>query len=188
MIRPPPPPLALSLSCLLLGALGCGGETPTPSGPPTATTALAVDMLAVHNRARANVLPKPASPLPALTWSEDAAQVAQAWANRCEFKHNAARGAHGENLTAAAPPGSMTDAQAVEGWVDEAAHYTYDTNTCASGKQCGHYTQVVWRNTTQVGCATAVCTTNSPFSSSPRWQLWVCNYAPPGNYVGQKPY
>lgn len=55
-------------------------------------------------------------------------------------------------------------------------------------KQCGHYTQIVWRNTTHVGCATKVCDKNSPFQGFTRWQFWVCNYSPPGNFVGQRPY
>ena len=72
--------------------------------------------------------------------------------------------------------------------MSEAADYSSATNKCAPGKVCGHYTQVVWRNTTHVGCATAICTKNSPFGAQfPTWQLWVCNYTPPGNFVG-KPF
>jgi hypothetical protein len=77
----------------------------------------------------------------------------------------------------------------VGAWAAEASDYDYARNTCAAGKVCGHYTQLVWRATTRVGCATQVCDRNSPFGSRfPTWQLWVCNYAPPGNYVGQRPY
>jgi len=46
---------------------------------------------------------------------------------------------------------------------------------------CGHYTQVVWRSTTTVGCAMAVCKDSQE-------QIWVCQYQKPGNWVGQKPY
>ena len=48
-----------------------------------------------------------------------------------------------------------------------------------SPQSCGHYTQVVWANTLSVGCGVAVCPTGT---------IVVCNYAPPGNYVGEKPY
>jgi uncharacterized protein YkwD len=184
-------PLALSLTCLAAGALGCGtSEAATKPTPDTsANSTLAKEMLAAHNQVRANAKPKPKSPLPPLTWSPEAAKVAQAWANRCEFEHNRNRGKYGENLAAAAPPGSKTNQEAVMDWASEAADYSYSSNKCAPGKVCGHYTQLVWRDTTQVGCATAICTKNSPFGAQfPKWQLWVCDYTPPGNYVGQKPY
>ena len=186
--------LILPLCCLAVEAVGCGaGQTPTTVPPPDTqqpTNPLANDMLAAHNTARANASPTPQPAMPALTWSEDAATVAQNWANQCKFAHNPDRGPYGENLAAATPPDAETTTQAVESWVAESANYNYADNTCASGKVCGHYTQVVWRNTTQVGCASVTCDTNSPFGSQypPQWQLWVCDYSPPGNYAGQKPY
>ncbi len=93
----------------------------------------------------------------------------------------------GENLAANAPEGN-TVAQAFKTWADEQASYNYATNSCAAGQDCGHYTQVVWRNTTRLGCGVTTCTTGSPFTGFPRWELWVCNYAPPGNVAGQRPY
>jgi hypothetical protein len=53
---------------------------------------------------------------------------------------------------------------------------------------CGHYTQIVWKTTTRLGCGVALCDQNSPFMGFPKWEFWVCNYAPPGNYNGQRPY
>ena len=43
----------------------------------------------------------------------------------------------------------------------------------------GHYTQIVWRSTVEVGCAVA---------RSGLHEVWVCRYSPPGNVVGQRPY
>jgi pathogenesis-related protein 1 len=181
--------LALSLSCLTAGAAGCGTSEAATKPTASASTSLAAEMVAAHNEARAKARPTPSPAMPKLTWSPEAAKVAQAWANQCKFEHNKNRGKYGENLAAAAPPGSKTNTQVVEDWVSESADYSYATNKCTPGKVCGHYTQVVWRNTAQVGCATAICTKNSPFGAQfPKWQLWVCNYTPPGNYVGQKPY
>jgi uncharacterized protein YkwD len=146
------------------------------------------DMVSAHNRARASAKPAPKPALPALTWSEEAAKKAESYVGQCKFEHNPDRGEFGENL-AAGTPGAMTTVDVVKGWADEAADYDYASNTCRKGKMCGHYTQVVWRNTKAVGCATRTCTKNSPFGAKfPTWQLWVCNYAPPGNYIGQKPY
>jgi pathogenesis-related protein 1 len=45
---------------------------------------------------------------------------------------------------------------------------------------CGHYTQVVWKNSMEVGGGMAICDNKS--------QVWVCNYNPPGNVEGEKPY
>jgi hypothetical protein len=134
-----------------------------------------------HNLARAMI------PVPPLLWDPAVAATAQAYADRCVYSHSGADGL-GENLAAFAPPGS-TAASAVQTWVDERGDYDAGANRCAAGKSCGHYTQVVWRSTTRLGCAVATCDRNSPFGASfPRWDLWVCNYAPPGNFVGQRPF
>ena len=182
--------LALSLTSLAWAPLGCGESEAAPKPQPaTGDNTFAQEMLAAHNAARAGARPTPKPALPELTWSDEAARVAQAYANQCKFEHNAKRGPYGENLAAAAPPGSKTATQVVGDWVSEASDYTFASNKCTPGKVCGHYTQVVWRKTTQVGCATAICTKNSPFGAEfSKWQLWVCDYTPPGNMVGQKPY
>jgi hypothetical protein len=78
----------------------------------------------------------------------------------------------------------------VAAWSGEAADYDHAANSCAEGKQCGHYTQLVWRGTARVGCAHRVCTINWPFGPATpgSWDFWVCDYEPPGNFVGQRPY
>ncbi|KAK4254085.1 hypothetical protein QN277_009514 [Acacia crassicarpa] len=82
--------------------------------------------------------------------------------------------------TVAWSSGNMSGAAAVKLWVNEKAYYDYSSNSCAAGKQCGHYTQVVWKNTIRVGCAKVRCNNGGTFIS--------CNYDPPGNYVGRRPY
>ncbi|XP_008222550.1 PREDICTED: basic form of pathogenesis-related protein 1-like [Prunus mume] len=64
------------------------------------------------------------------------------------------QGPYGENL--AEGYGEMTGGQAMKFWVTEKPNYDYASNTCV-GDVCGHYTQVVWRNSTHVGCARAKC-------------------------------
>jgi hypothetical protein len=140
-------------------------------------------MTAAHNAARASVNPAPATPMPPLTWSPDVAAVAQAYAEQCVFQHS--QGSYGENLYATTGGGTPQDV--VSSWVSEVADYDYASNSCAGGKACGHYTQVVWANSLNLGCGMAFCTVNSPFGSGP-WEMWVCNYDPPGNWVGEKPY
>ena len=144
------------------------------------------EFLAAHNRWRKEVGSPP------LKWSPALASTAQAWAdhlkeaNGCKMEHS--HSDLGENLHWASPKWSdgrvaeqvVTPSSVVDSWASERADYNPRTNSCARGAKCGHYTQMVWRNTTQVGCGKALC---KDFS-----QVWVCNYAPAGNYVGQKPY
>jgi pathogenesis-related protein 1 len=137
-------------------------------------------MTRLHNQLRAQVS------VPGLVWDPALAAIAQAYADGCRFQHSGRDGV-GENLAANAPPGN-TAAQAFQTWADEKPFYSYASNSCAAGKECGHYTQVVWRTTTRLGCGVTACTTGSPFSGFPRWELWVCNYAPAGNFTGQRPY
>jgi pathogenesis-related protein 1 len=160
----------------------------------TACTANALDnseqsqMLAVHNQYRAQV------GVAALSWSASLAHTAQEYANKlkasqgCAPSHSQATGL-GENIFWASArvysdgktePQPITQAQVAHAWGSEQAHYSYAVNTCARGQICGHYTQMVWQTTTAIGCGHAVCADDS--------QVWVCNYTPQGNYVGERPY
>lgn len=161
----------------------CGGDgSPTNTNTATETGAL-VGITAAHNQARASVMPAPSTAIPPLTWSEEVAATAQAWASRCEFRHNT-DSPYGENLYA--NTGQASAEAVVTSWVSEKKNYDYANNRCSSG--CGHYTQVVWAKSLRLGCAVENCTKNSPFGGSGSWQLWVCSYDPPGNFNGQKPY
>jgi hypothetical protein len=192
----------LLLAALALAA-GCDALDPTKGPtftPGPAPTLDARAWLDAHNAARAGTLagvtvtPVPSPALPALGWSTAAAAVAQAWAANCVYQHNAGRGNLGENIAAAYPPDSFDAAGVVGLWGSEWVGYHYDTNTCTppappAPQTCGHYTQLVWRSTVNVGCAKVTCTTGWPFGGTPgNWDFWVCDYEPPGNYVGEKPY
>ena len=156
-------------------------------GESAATPAEWKGNLRVHNCARKTVVPAAHPPLPLLRWSPTLATTAQAYANLCIWQHSGAPGL-GENLYAAAP-WSAAQTAAASSWAAEEAHYNYSSNTCDAGEVCGHYTQMVWRSTSQVGCGIRNCSTGSPFGASfPNWTLVVCNYTPPGNYNGQRPY
>jgi pathogenesis-related protein 1 len=156
----------MSVAVLILGIASAQKRTqPAPK--------LAPEMLASHNQVRATL------GLPPLVWSPKLAAYAQEWANTLlaegQFKHRT-RGAFGENLYEITG-GYAAPAEVVKSWADEAADYDYKANRCR--KMCGHYTQIVWSKTKAVGCAVA-------------WragrEIWVCNYDPPGNYVGERPY
>ncbi|CAA6657662.1 unnamed protein product [Spirodela intermedia] len=128
-----------------------------------------------HNRARAAVGVGP------LVWSNILAAYAQNYANQrisdCRLVHSG--GPYGENLFWGSGK-AWTALEAVQLWVDEKIYYNYNSNTCAAGKVCGHYTQVVWRNSLMLGCAGVRCNNGAIFIT--------CNYSPPGNVRGQRPY
>jgi uncharacterized protein YkwD len=142
-----------------------------PSAP--APSSFSRDLLARHNAVRARV------GMPPLAWSNRLAARAQDWADtllaRKQFIHRP-NSAYGENLFeitgAAASP-----AQVVDAWAAESRSYDYSSNRCSG--VCGHYTQIVWRDTKEVGCAVA---------RGHGREVWVCNYDPPGNWAGKRPY
>ncbi|KAI9112441.1 hypothetical protein K1719_016638 [Acacia pycnantha] len=134
------------------------------------------DYVNAHNAARSQV------GVPDIAWDDTVAAFAQNYANQrkadCQLVHSGGGGKYGENL--AWSSGDMSGVDAVKMWVDEKAFYDYNSNSCAAGKQCGHYTQVVWKNSVRVGCAKVRCNNGGTFIG--------CNYSPPGNYNGERPY
>ncbi|MGC4055898.1 MAG: CAP domain-containing protein [Paludibaculum sp.] len=154
------------LSILLLLAV------PTHSAP---AEGLARPMLAAHNAVRARL------GLPPLEWSVELEAVAREWARSLsangQFRHRPSN-RFGENLFVI--QGDQATPQfVVNSWASEAKDYNLARNTCRAGAQCGHYTQIVWRTTRQVGCAVG--------RRGDR-EVWVCNYNPPGNWEGERPY
>ncbi len=148
-------------------------------------------VIAAHNKWRAEV-----GVTETLQYSPSLAASAQAWAdnlkktNQCRMRHSKPNGQYGENLywaSALTWSDGRKDLQyvspdkVVNSWGSEKADYDYASNNCTQGKVCGHYTQVVWRTTTSVGCGMAVCEDNQD-------QVWVCQYQPAGNWVDKKPY
>jgi uncharacterized protein YkwD len=139
-------------------------------------------MTAAHNVARASVDPPAASPLPPLSWSPAVAAAAQAHAQKCIYEHSA--NGYGENILAAAVP--LAPQEVVDFWVAEGANYNYASNVCSG--ICDQYLQVVWAKSLNLGCAAVPCTGNSPFGGDVSWVFWICNYDPPSNPSGEKPY
>lgn len=191
--------LLICLLCAIsLGATGCGGDSggDTPSTPPpnsdtpdntSADSGFAQAMLSAHNSLRADATPAPNPALTPLAWSTEAAKKAQAWAEHCTLESNPDLGGFGEAIAGSSAYLFRT-AQIVELWGSEASSYDYEKNACAPGKFCHDYIQIVWRDTTQVGCAVKICNENSPFGSTSQWEVWVCYYSPPGNQGEQRPY
>ncbi|KAJ0800342.1 putative CAP domain-containing protein [Helianthus annuus] len=133
------------------------------------------DFISIQNQARA------ALHMPPLVWDTRLARYADLYARErrqdCLLKHS--NGPYGENIFWGSGDG-WNPAQAAAAWVAERRWYTYGSNSC-NGQECGHYTQIIWKESRRVGCARVTC-----FQG--RGVFMICNYDPPGNYVGEKPY
>lgn len=133
-------------------------------------------ILDYHNKVRADVNVKP------LSWSNQVAQHAQAWANNlaasgCKMQHSNDSN-YGENLFMGTL-GHYTVVDAAKSWESEKRYYSGAALNSSNWSKTGHYTQMVWHNTTELGCAKVACNNSL---------IVVCNYDPAGNYMGQKPY
>ena len=164
---------AARVSILMAALAGANAQGLSDKAKTVQLPPLAREMLSAHNSVRVGVK------VPPLEWSEQLAGVAQKWANELinkhQFSHNMAV-KYGENLFEITGA-TASAAQVVKAWDAESRYYNYASNSCSA--KCGHYTQLVWRSTKRVGCAVA---------RSGGREVWVCDYDPPGNWVGQRPY
>ncbi|KAG9269249.1 peptidase inhibitor 16 isoform X1 [Astyanax mexicanus] len=139
----------------------------------------------LHNHHRSTVEP-PAADMIHMKWSGELALIAKEYATKCIWEHNPdSQNIMGENLFITTGP--LDIEKALSDWFMEHKHYSYDNNTCAENEMCGHYTQMVWAKTKEVGCGSHFCETVETLGFKDA-TLLVCNYLPLGNYMGQKPY
>lgn len=139
------------------------------------------ELLRHHNKVRGDVGVGP------VTWSKKLAIYAQEWANQlastnCKLKHRPDAGKwkleYGENLFMGTI-GYYDVANAVKAWESEKQYYRGQTLNPSNWHDSGHYTQMVWKNSKRIGCGKVECNDKI---------IVVCNYDPPGNILGQKPY
>lgn len=191
-------PIARGLAALALTA-GAAACAPTPlfiqDAPPPTRTVVAVEppreappsneierrLLAAHNAERANV------GVPPLRWADNLEAEARVWARELigsnRFAHDPSLHGHGENLWTGWGGRQFTPEDMVGDWVAEKAQYRHEVfpNVSRTGKwsDVGHYSQLVWRDTTHVGCAV---------ESRADRSVLACRYAPPGNIDGRRAY
>ncbi|KAM3422757.1 hypothetical protein BST61_g241 [Cercospora zeina] len=159
---------------------------PNTSGPPSGTYA---DLcLKSHNLHRNN------HSAPLLTWSDSLAATAQKIADTCIYAHNVEMdgGGYGQNIAAGVSGDNITAVitdlfyNAEEPIYAEASRGYSQNPDMTSFELFGHFTQIVWCGTTEVGCATSAnCGTLANTGSGVEPYFTVCNYRGPGNYAGQ---
>ncbi|KAF8165568.1 CAP domain-containing protein [Crassisporium funariophilum] len=114
-----------------------------------------------------------------LTWSNALATRAEFWADHCEFKHTngqLSNQLYGENIVAGT--GNFSITAAVATFVQDQDKYD------PANPSFLHFTQVVWKSTTELGCAVSQCDgIFDPLLG--KASLYVCLYNPVGNVVGQ---
>ena len=149
-----------------------------------------------HNQVRENLnagsypgQPAAHPPLAPLGWDQALADRAGRHAKRCVWTHGDDRTDEGENLAYSTKPTFGID-EAVLLWAEERHGYDHASGACVSDP-CGHYTQLVWRDTLRVGCGQALCTplrhpSDLPLAAAAVFH--VCRYAPAGNVQGERPY
>lgn len=127
--------------------------------------------------------------VPALEWDHAIAANAQAYADRGVYKHskNSQRVVNGvplgENLAWGYPERSGLDSTVA--WYSE-IKFTRGglcrsfSDSTVPGEAIGHYTQVVWKSTTRLGCGRGRARVGDLMGD-----FWVCQYGRAGNYYGQ---
>jgi len=144
-----------------------------------------------------------ASNMRMLKWNDELATIAQMWADQCTFGHDTSRnkldGTYvGQN---AYFKGSSTKkdkttlmsevgSEATLAWYNEVVSPGFSSSHVdpfVFSYDAGHYTQVVWAETEEVGCGwTYYAEQVGPFLAYK--SLTICNYAKGGNFAGQAMY
>lgn len=159
----------------------CPPPNPGATAPSQITAAERSTVLSMHDQARSQTGASP--PIPALVWDSSLADKAQGWADiigpskHSDCHSGSFSSGQGENI---ADFGSV--AAGVQFWWNEKSSYHYPT-AVANGAPYLHYTQMVWRATTRIGCGKAPSPTYWPTNI-----VIVCRYSPGGNVWGQLPY
>ncbi len=148
--------------------------------------------LQLHNETRHAVGLEP------LKWNYALAEFAQKWATKDTGVHSTDKerqnivpgdGA-GENLAQGYDSEKQITVQTlIQGWIDEKQFLQSDKKTCTPNPKnipCGHYTQMVWRTSTELGCG--IIHNSNSFTIDPgskgKASYLVCIYNPGGNYDG----
>ncbi|MDB5678938.1 CAP domain-containing protein [Sphingomonas bacterium] len=175
---------------------GCAGSSPESYQPATVVEPRAMvgtlprgDALLQQTAIEGHNLARSLVGVPPLIWDDGLADHARAYAailaRTGRFQHAKqpmGPGREGENLFMGSA-GAYSYIEMIALWIGEKRYFTNGAfpaiSTSGRWQDVGHYTQIVWRGTTRVGCALAI---------GGGQDYLVCRYAPPGNVVGLKAF
>ncbi|MFN2100691.1 CAP family protein [Altererythrobacter sp. MF3-039] len=167
------------LGILAAGAAGLAAFT-MPSSAQTTPNSFAAQLLLYHNVERKSLGRQP------LSWSNKLAKDAKRWADhlarieRLDHASNDERGGAGENLWMGSA-GYYSAGDMVGSFISERPDYRPgvfpDVSRTGNWRDVGHYTQVIWGGTKELGCAISKGRNND---------ILVCRYWPAGNTYGQE--
>ncbi|KAJ5902133.1 hypothetical protein N7495_002661 [Penicillium taxi] len=146
----------------------------------TATSAYQQKALYNHNVHRSN------HTVSSLDWSADLESSAQTLAAKCVYEHDTSidGGGYGQNIgygKTASQVGEMITNMMYNGEIGYYPGYGASDPSMTNFDAWGHFSQIVWKATTHVGCATVLCNSLGNVDSSEAVPFTVCNYSPAGN-------
>ncbi|KAI5301650.1 hypothetical protein KEM56_001500 [Ascosphaera pollenicola] len=158
--------------------------SPSPSTAAQSTNSYQQMILDSHNLHRAN------HSAPALQWSSDLESSAKLLAETCVYGHNThlGSGGYGQNI------GYGVSAEHVDRMITNMMYndeegffepYYGQANPGGDFEKYGHFTQMVWKDTTHIGCVTYTCQSLQNSGSSQSLPYTVCNFLPAGNVGGE---
>src|SRR5664279_1780206 len=173
--------LKLLVCCLLIWpVLAASGQSTIDNTGSNLSKEDAQAVLDLHNKIRADL------GIPPLTWSTDVAAFAQQWAdslanfNDCNIKHHSNELGYGENIFGGSSAEMFKGIDAANAWLQEKEKYTYSRLGEGNWFETAHYTQMIWKTTTEVGLGIATCPSGGV--------VVVGNYNPAGNISDDYPY
>jgi uncharacterized protein YkwD len=159
------------------------GQMPESTGSKISTSD-AQRILDHHNQVRRQ------KGVPPLIWNAKLSAYAQKWAdylansNHCSIKHRTDCGedgnVYGENIFWGSSAAFYHPLDASTSWYDEKKDYRYRTIDPNDWHETGHYTQMIWKDTREMGVGVAICPDGAI--------IVVANYYPAGNVIGRYPY
>lgn len=178
----------------------CASATVFRRLSPEAESVLLSEHNLLRSRAAQGLDQASAANMLKLSWSAELAAISQRWADQCTFAHDVVRNKAdgtrvGQNVFYSASTNELSESgvmgsvgAATSSWYDEVHNPGFndtDIHPFVFSYGAGHYTQMVWADSSEVGCGLVYY--QDPADS---WykSLVVCNYAVAGNLRGGTMY